>query len=140
MQRHATSEWNGDLKSGKGSVKVGSGAFAGPYSFISRFEGSKDTNPEELLASAVAGCYAITFGVIAAHSTPTSTRAAPPKTRADIPARCAGSFPKAPIESSSGRAATSTGACQPRAARAQKRSQRRRSPMMAARSRVALVM
>jgi osmotically inducible protein OsmC len=59
MQRHATSEWNGDLKSGKGSVKVGSGAFAGPYSFVSRFEGSKDTNPEELLGAAHAGCYSM---------------------------------------------------------------------------------
>jgi osmotically inducible protein OsmC len=59
MQRHATSEWTGDLKSGKGSVKVGSGAFAGPYSFISRFEGSKDTNPEELLGAAHAGCYSM---------------------------------------------------------------------------------
>ena len=59
MQRHATSEWTGDLKAGKGSVKVGSGAFAGPYSFISRFEGSKDTNPEELLGAAHAGCYSM---------------------------------------------------------------------------------
>jgi osmotically inducible protein OsmC len=63
MQRHATSEWAGDLRSGKGSVKVGSGAFAGPYSFISRFEGgsseSRDTNPEELLGAAHAGCYSM---------------------------------------------------------------------------------
>jgi len=59
MQRNASSEWNGDLKSGKGSLKVGSGAFALPYSFISRFEGSKDTNPEELLGAAHAGCYSM---------------------------------------------------------------------------------
>ena len=63
MQRHATSEWTGDLKSGKGSVKVGSGAFALPYSFISRFEGGssqgRDTNPEELLGAAHAGCYSM---------------------------------------------------------------------------------
>lgn len=59
MQRNASSEWNGDLKSGKGALKLGSGAFAGPYSFISRFEGSKDTNPEELLGAAHAGCYSM---------------------------------------------------------------------------------
>jgi osmotically inducible protein OsmC len=59
MQRHATSEWNGDLKSGTGTTKVGSGAFALPYSFISRFEGSKDTNPEELLGAAHSACYSM---------------------------------------------------------------------------------
>ena len=59
MQRHAKGEWNGDLKGGKGRLSVGSGAFDGPYSFISRFEGSKDTNPEELLGAAHAGCYSM---------------------------------------------------------------------------------
>ena len=59
MQRHATSQWSGDLKSGKGSLRVGSGAFSGPYSFVSRFEGSGDTNPEELLGAAHAGCFSM---------------------------------------------------------------------------------
>jgi osmotically inducible protein OsmC len=59
MQRTAEARWSGDLKSGKGSIRVGSGAFEGPYSFISRFEGSKDTNPEELIGAAHAGCYSM---------------------------------------------------------------------------------
>jgi len=59
MKRHASSEWSGDLKSGRGRIEMGSGAFAGPYSFISRFEGSGDTNPEELLGAAHAGCYSM---------------------------------------------------------------------------------
>jgi osmotically inducible protein OsmC len=59
MERTAKAQWQGDLKSGKGSIRVGSGAFEGPYSFISRFEGSKDSNPEELLGAAHAGCYSM---------------------------------------------------------------------------------
>jgi lipoyl-dependent peroxiredoxin len=57
MDRTAEATWAGDLKSGTGSLKVGSGAFAGPFSFISRFEGNKDTNPEELIGAALAGCF-----------------------------------------------------------------------------------
>jgi osmotically inducible protein OsmC len=57
MDRKAEARWSGDLKSGKGSLKVGSGAFEGPFSFISRFEGSGDTNPEELIGAALAGCF-----------------------------------------------------------------------------------
>lgn len=59
MDRKAEAEWNGDLKSGHGTMSVGSGAFSGPYSFISRFEGSGDTNPEELLGAAHAGCFSM---------------------------------------------------------------------------------
>ena len=59
MERNAKAKWQGDLKSGKGEIAVGSGAFALPYSFISRFEGSKDTNPEELIGAAHAGCYSM---------------------------------------------------------------------------------
>jgi len=59
MQRHASSEWSGDLKYGTGKLEVGSGAFALPYSYISRFEGSGDTNPEELLGAAHAGCFSM---------------------------------------------------------------------------------
>jgi osmotically inducible protein OsmC len=40
-------------------MSVGSGAFSGPFSFISRFEGSKDTNPEELIGAAHAGCFSM---------------------------------------------------------------------------------
>jgi len=59
MDRKAEAQWKGDLKSGHGTMSVGSGAFSGPYSFISRFEGSGDTNPEELLGAAHAGCFSM---------------------------------------------------------------------------------
>ena len=74
MDRKAEAQWKGDLKSGRGSLSVGSKAFAGPYSFISRFEGSGDTNPEELLGAAHAGCYsmALSHALALAGHTPTS--------------------------------------------------------------------
>ena len=63
MNRIANARWNGDLKTGKGQLEVGSGAFKGPYSFISRFEGSGDTNPEELLGAAHAGCFSMALSL-----------------------------------------------------------------------------
>jgi osmotically inducible protein OsmC len=59
MDRKAEARWTGDLKGGNGSVKLGSGAFEGPYSFVSRFESGSGTNPEELLGAAHAGCYSM---------------------------------------------------------------------------------
>lgn len=59
MDRTAEAQWFGDLKSGHGTMSVGSKAFSGPYSFISRFEGNKDTNPEELLGAAHAACFSM---------------------------------------------------------------------------------
>jgi len=57
--------WEGTLKEGKGSMKLGSGAFEGPYSFSPRFEEGKGTNPEELIGAAEAGCFsmALSFNV-----------------------------------------------------------------------------
>ena len=56
--RKAEAEWKGNLAEGNGQLKVGSGAFDGPYSFKSRFEeGQAATNPEELLGAAHAGCF-----------------------------------------------------------------------------------
>jgi len=56
--RTAEAEWKGNLAEGIGGLKVGSGAFAGPYSFKSRFEeGQSATNPEELLGAAHAACF-----------------------------------------------------------------------------------
>jgi osmotically inducible protein OsmC len=50
--------WQGDLKSGKGTVTTDSGVLAQtPYSFTTRFENAKGTNPEELIAAAHAGCF-----------------------------------------------------------------------------------
>lgn len=57
--RTAEAEWKGNLTEGSGNLKVGSGAFDGPYSFTSRFseEGTAATNPEELIGAAHAGCF-----------------------------------------------------------------------------------
>ena len=57
--RNASATWNGDLKGGAGSVKLGSGAFEGKYNFSSRFESGTGTNPEELIAAAHAACYSM---------------------------------------------------------------------------------
>ena len=58
MKRSAKAQWAGDLKSGAGNISTDSGTLAStPYSFHSRFEQGKGTNPEELLAAAHAGCF-----------------------------------------------------------------------------------
>lgn len=57
--RTAKAAWNGSLQEGNGTMALGSGAFEGPYSFSSRFEDGKGTNPEELLGAAHAGCYSM---------------------------------------------------------------------------------
>lgn len=57
--KKASAVWNGDLKSGNGTVSLGSGTFEGSYTFASRFEDGKGTNPEELIAAAHAGCYSM---------------------------------------------------------------------------------
>ena len=58
MKRSAQAQWQGDLKSGAGTISTASGTLATtPYSFHSRFEQGKGTNPEELLAAAHAGCF-----------------------------------------------------------------------------------
>ena len=58
MKRSAQAKWQGDLKSGTGTISTASGTLATtPYSFHSRFEQGKGTNPEELLAAAHAGCF-----------------------------------------------------------------------------------
>jgi lipoyl-dependent peroxiredoxin len=57
--RKAEAEWTGNLREGKGRVKLGSGAYEGEYSFVSRFEDGKGTNPEELIGAAHAGCFSM---------------------------------------------------------------------------------
>ena len=57
--RTASAVWDGTLKQGKGSMKLGSGAFEGAYSFSSRFEEGTGTNPEELIGAAEAGCFSM---------------------------------------------------------------------------------
>jgi len=59
VQRTAEAEWKGGLQDGSGRMKLGSGAYDGPYSFKSRFEDGAGTNPEELIAAAHAGCFSM---------------------------------------------------------------------------------
>ena len=58
MKRTGSAIWQGDLKSGKGTISTESGVLKEtPYSFSTRFENGKGTNPEELIAAAHAGCF-----------------------------------------------------------------------------------
>ena len=71
--RTAEAEWKGNLAEGGGNLRLGSGAFSGPYSFKSRFEeGQSATNPEELIGAAHAGCFtmALTAALSRAGITP----------------------------------------------------------------------
>ena len=68
MRRKAEAVWNGNLKEGNGTMRFGSGAFDGAYSFASRFEEGAGTNPEELLAAAHAGCFSMAFSATLADN------------------------------------------------------------------------
>jgi osmotically inducible protein OsmC len=59
MERTATAHWKGDLRSGNGTMRLGSGAWEGPFSFKTRFEGAPGSQPEELLGAAHAGCFSM---------------------------------------------------------------------------------
>ena len=63
MDRKAEARWEGDLRGGRGKIKLGSGAFEGNYSFGTRFEGAPGTNPEELLGAAHAGCFSMALSL-----------------------------------------------------------------------------
>ena len=62
--RTSEAEWKGNLLQGQGTMKLGSGAFEGKYSFPSRFESGQGTNPEELIGAAHAGCYSMALSFI----------------------------------------------------------------------------
>ena len=65
MKRTATAEWRGGLKDGKGEISTQSGVLAKTqYSFGTRFEQGAGTNPEELIAAAHAGCFAMALSMI----------------------------------------------------------------------------
>jgi osmotically inducible protein OsmC len=70
--RQATAKWNGTLKDGDGVMKYG--AFEGPFTFASRFEDGKGTNPEELVGAAHAGCFSMFLAALISgdNLTPTS--------------------------------------------------------------------
>ena len=75
MKRTATAHWNGSLKEGNGTLDMQSGAFAAqPYTFKGRFvdeSGRSGTNPEELIAAAHAGCFAMQLShFLAENGTP----------------------------------------------------------------------
>lgn len=74
--RAASAEWKGSLKEGRGTMKMPSGSYEGPYTFASRFESGPGTNPEELIAAAHAGCFsmALSAGLGKAGFTPTSVQ------------------------------------------------------------------
>ncbi len=60
MKRTASAVWRGGLKEGKGTLSTESGVLAEtPYSFSTRFENGRGTNPEELIAAAHAGCFSM---------------------------------------------------------------------------------
>ena len=59
----ATATWEGVLRSGKGRFEAGSGVFSGDYTFATRFEGAKGTNPEELLAASHAACLSMALSL-----------------------------------------------------------------------------
>jgi osmotically inducible protein OsmC len=64
MKRTASAQWRGDLKSGSGMITTASGVLSNSaYSFHTRFEEGKGTNPEELLAAAHAGCFSMALSL-----------------------------------------------------------------------------
>src|SRR3978361_630445 len=80
MKRTATAQWKGTLKAGGGTVSTQSGAITGPpYSFKGRFQdesGKSGTNPEELIAAAHSGCYAMQLSHFLAETGTTATKLA----------------------------------------------------------------
>lgn len=79
--RRSSAVWEGSFREGKGTMKLGSGLYEGPYSAASRFESAPGTNPDELIAAAHAGCFSMALALIL------SMQKTPPKrieTSADV--------------------------------------------------------
>jgi osmotically inducible protein OsmC len=74
IDRKADVRWEGNLREGRGTIRLGSGAFEGAYSFGTRFQSAPGTNPEELLGAAHAGCFtmALSMMLTTAGHAPTS--------------------------------------------------------------------
>jgi len=65
IDRSASAQWSGGLKTGRGSLTTQSGVLsAAPYGFSSRFEGQPGTNPEELIGAAHAGCFTMQLSAL----------------------------------------------------------------------------
>ena len=75
--RNADAVWEGDLRSGHGNMKAHHGGFETPFSFASRFEDGDLTSPEDLVAAAQAGCFAmaLSHGLASGGHTPTRVEA-----------------------------------------------------------------
>jgi osmotically inducible protein OsmC len=79
--RNGSAEWHGNVESGSGNVIVGDGVFEGAYSYESRFAEGPGTNPEQLIAAALAACFTMAVANIL------STAGHPPesvRTNADL--------------------------------------------------------
>ena len=72
--RISSAEWKGTLKEGAGTMKLGSGAYEGPFTFASRFESGRGTNPEELIGAAHAGCFSMYLSALLTTAGFTPTR------------------------------------------------------------------
>lgn len=57
--RTSEATWEGTLREGKGTMKIGKGHYEGPFTYASRFESGEGTNPEELVGAAHAGCFSM---------------------------------------------------------------------------------
>jgi osmotically inducible protein OsmC len=66
----------GTLKEGAGTMRLGSGAYEGPFTFASRFESGPGTNPEELIGAAHAGCFSMFLSALLTKAGFTPTRIA----------------------------------------------------------------
>lgn len=75
MKKTASAVWQGDLKSGKGTISTESGALKdNPYGFNTRFEGAPGTNPEELIGAAHAGCFSMALSMMLGQAGLTAER------------------------------------------------------------------
>jgi lipoyl-dependent peroxiredoxin len=82
--RGATANWNGSLKEGTGTVALAAGAIEAPISFASRFEEGEGTNPDQLLAGALAGCFTMALShILSEAGTPPDSL----ETKADVTLR-----------------------------------------------------
>ena len=72
--RSAEAQWEGSLQEGSGTMRLGSGAFEGRYSFTSRYEDGPGTNPEELIGAAHAGCFSMALSAALSRAGHVPTR------------------------------------------------------------------
>ena len=68
----ASAKWNGTLKEGSGEMKFT--GYEGPFTFASRFEDGAETNPEELVGAANAGCFSMFLSALLSKENITATR------------------------------------------------------------------